>query len=176
MPLQFRALARPRHGDDGVVLGDHAEIAVIGFRRMDEEGRRAGRGERGGDLGADMAAFADAGDDDAAVDRAKPCRRRGRKVRRGRCSALRQAPRRRPARWRPFSAPRRSRRCLSSGFFIGDPACMADAISALPRACPTESAVSRHDARRQAPPLNPPLTIPVYGSVSMARLRRASSG
>ncbi len=41
----------------------------IGFRRMHEEGRRAGRGQRGGDLGADMPAFADAGDDDAAPDR-----------------------------------------------------------------------------------------------------------
>ena len=49
--------------------GDHAEIAVIGLGRMDEEGRRAGRGQRRGDLRADMAAFADAGDDDPAVDR-----------------------------------------------------------------------------------------------------------
>ena len=68
MPLSSAALARPRHGDDRVVAGDHAEIAVIGFGRMDEEGRRAGRGQRRGDLRADMAALADAGHDDAAGD------------------------------------------------------------------------------------------------------------
>ena len=34
---------------------------------MHEEGRRAGRGEGGGDLLADVAALADAGDDDAAL-------------------------------------------------------------------------------------------------------------
>jgi len=28
--------------------------------------------------------------------------------------------------------------CLSGRFLSGDPACMADAITALPRACPTE--------------------------------------
>ena len=67
--LELGALAGPGHGDDGVVLGDHAEVAMIGLRRMHEEGRRAGRGKRRGDLGADMAAFADAGDDDAAPDR-----------------------------------------------------------------------------------------------------------
>ena len=65
---QFLALARPRHGDDGVVPGDHAEIAVIGFRGMDKESRRAGRGQRRRDLRSDMAAFADAGDDDPAFD------------------------------------------------------------------------------------------------------------
>ena len=42
---------------------------MVGLRRMHEEGRRAGRGERGGDLGADMPALADAGDDDPAPDR-----------------------------------------------------------------------------------------------------------
>lgn len=30
--------------------------------------------------------------------------------------------------------------------------------------------------RERTARLNPPLTIPIYGSVSMARLRRASSG
>ncbi len=66
--LEFLAFARPRQGDDGVIPGDHAEIAVIGLRRMDKEGRRAGRGECGRDLRADMTALADACDDDAAID------------------------------------------------------------------------------------------------------------
>ena len=42
---------------------------MIGLHRMHEEGRRAGRGKRRGDLGADMAALAHAGDDDPAADR-----------------------------------------------------------------------------------------------------------
>ena len=41
-----------------------------------EEGGRAGRGERRGDLGADMAALAHAGDDDAAGRRADQPERR----------------------------------------------------------------------------------------------------
>lgn len=68
MPLRLQALARPRHGDDGIVPGDHAEVAVIGFGRVDEERRCAGRGECRGQLRADMTALADAGDDDAAFD------------------------------------------------------------------------------------------------------------
>ena len=64
--LQFAGLARPRQRQHHVVAGDHAEVAVAGLGRMDEEGRRAGRGERGGDLAADMAALAHAGDDDPA--------------------------------------------------------------------------------------------------------------
>ena len=39
---------------------------------MYEKRRRPGRGERGGDLLADVAAFADAGDDDAAADGRQP--------------------------------------------------------------------------------------------------------
>jgi CBS domain-containing protein len=61
--VQLDRFPRPRHGDDGVVTRDHAQIAVIGFRRMDEEGRGARRGKRGRELRADMAALADAGDD-----------------------------------------------------------------------------------------------------------------
>ena len=38
-------LAGPGEGDDHVVAGDHAEVAVAGLARMHEEGRRAGRGE-----------------------------------------------------------------------------------------------------------------------------------
>ena len=40
---------------------------MAGFAGMHEEGRRAGGGEGGGDLAADMAGLADAGDDDAAL-------------------------------------------------------------------------------------------------------------
>ena len=51
-----------------IVDGDHAEIAMAGFRRMDEKRRRAGGGERGGDLARDMAALAHAADHDPALD------------------------------------------------------------------------------------------------------------
>ena len=47
---ELDALARPGHGHDGVVARDHAEVAVAGLARMHEEGRRAGRGEGGGEL------------------------------------------------------------------------------------------------------------------------------
>ncbi len=66
--LQFHRLARPRQRQDEVIARDHAEIAVRGFARMHEEGRRAGRGKGRGDLLADVAALADAGDDDPALD------------------------------------------------------------------------------------------------------------
>ena len=59
----------PRVGDrqHDVVLGHHAEVAVAGLGRMDEERRRAGRGERRRDLAADVAALAHAHDDDPAA-------------------------------------------------------------------------------------------------------------
>ncbi|SVK46297.1 Uncharacterised protein [Acinetobacter baumannii] len=44
-----------------VVGADHAEIAVQRLRRMNEERRRAGAGQRRGDFFADMAGLADAG-------------------------------------------------------------------------------------------------------------------
>ena len=44
-----------------VVGADHAEIAVQRLGRVHEERRRAGAGQRRGDLLADMAGFADAG-------------------------------------------------------------------------------------------------------------------
>ena len=47
--------------------GDHAEVAVRGLGRVDEQRRRAGRGQRGRDLAGDMAGLADAGDDDAPL-------------------------------------------------------------------------------------------------------------
>ena len=39
--FQFRGLARPGQRHDHVVGGDHAEIAVARFARMNEEGRRS---------------------------------------------------------------------------------------------------------------------------------------
>ena len=60
-------LAAVRQRNDHVVGLDHAEIAVNRFGRVEEEGRRAGAGERGGDLPADDARLAHAGDDDAAA-------------------------------------------------------------------------------------------------------------
>ena len=65
--FQLRRLARPGQRDDHVVVGDHAEVAVARFARMHEQRRRAGRGEGRGDLAPDMAGFAHAGDDDAAL-------------------------------------------------------------------------------------------------------------
>ena len=47
--------------------GDHAEIAVDGLGRVQEKSRAAGAGERRRDLVADVARFAHAGDDDAAL-------------------------------------------------------------------------------------------------------------
>jgi hypothetical protein len=46
--------------------GNHAQIAVSGFCRMDKKGRAAGAGQGGGNLAAYMAGFAHAGNDDAA--------------------------------------------------------------------------------------------------------------
>ena len=45
---------------------DHAQVAVRGLGRMDEQRRRAGRGEGGGDLAGDLAGLAHAGDHHAA--------------------------------------------------------------------------------------------------------------
>ena len=63
---ELRRLARPGERDITSSRRDHAEVAVARLGGMHEEGRRAGRGERRGDLGADMPALAHAGDDDAA--------------------------------------------------------------------------------------------------------------
>ena len=48
-----------------VVARDHADVAVARLGRMQEERRRAGARERGGDLVADVAGLAHAGHDDA---------------------------------------------------------------------------------------------------------------
>ena len=69
MSASSRAFAGIRQGEDRVVDADHAEIAVARLGRMDELRRGAGRGQRRGDLARDMAAFADAGDDQPAAHR-----------------------------------------------------------------------------------------------------------
>ena len=86
--LHLRLLAGPGQRDDDVVRRDHAEIAVAGFGGVDEEGRRAGRGQRRGDLARDMAGLAQPGDDDAALGLADQRRRRRRRpAPSGPCSA-----------------------------------------------------------------------------------------
>ena len=64
---KLRRLAGPGQGDDHVVRPHHAEIAVARLGGMHVMGRRAGRGEGGGDLARDVARLAHAGDDDAAL-------------------------------------------------------------------------------------------------------------
>ena len=63
----FFARTRVRKGDDDILGGDHAQVAVRGFSGMDEVCGGAGAGERGGDLATNVAGLADAGDDDASV-------------------------------------------------------------------------------------------------------------
>ena len=62
----FFGFAAVGDSEHGVAAGEHAEVAVDGFGGMQEEGRRAGAGESGGDFAGDEAGFAHAGDDDAA--------------------------------------------------------------------------------------------------------------
>ena len=61
----FVGFARIGQGQHRIVPRDHADIAVAGLAGMHEKRRRAGAGQRGGDLAADMAGFAHAGDHDA---------------------------------------------------------------------------------------------------------------
>ena len=63
----FGGFAGIGDGQQHVVARDHADVAMAGFGRMHEERRRAGGGERGGDLAGDVAGFAHAADDDPAV-------------------------------------------------------------------------------------------------------------
>ncbi len=60
----FLGLAGVAEDQDEVALGDHAEIAVRGVDGVEDDARRAGAGEGRGDLRADGARLADAGDDD----------------------------------------------------------------------------------------------------------------
>lgn len=60
-------LAAGGEGEDGVTVGEHTEIAVDGFGRMEEVCSCAGGAKCGGDLASDDAAFADPRDDDATL-------------------------------------------------------------------------------------------------------------
>ncbi len=66
---QLGRLAGPGQRDDDVFGRDHAEIAMTGLAWMDEHGRRAGGGQRGGDLAADQPALPHTGDDRATLGR-----------------------------------------------------------------------------------------------------------
>ncbi|MOA00898.1 hypothetical protein D3C78_1202770 [compost metagenome] len=54
-------------GEDDIVAGDHAHVAMAGFGRMNEEGRRAGAGQGRGDFVADMPGLAHADHHHAAL-------------------------------------------------------------------------------------------------------------
>ena len=60
------ALAGVRDREDDIARRHHAEVAVARLARMDEHGRRSGRGERRRDLAADVAALAHSHHDDTA--------------------------------------------------------------------------------------------------------------
>src|SRR6201999_987360 len=63
-PRDFLRLAAEAEDEDEVATRDHAEIAMRSVDGIEHDAGRAGAGERGGDLRADGARFADAGDDD----------------------------------------------------------------------------------------------------------------
>ena len=56
-----------RNRNDDIVFGDHAQIAVSCFCRMNEECRRSGGSERCCDLACNVPALADAADDNASL-------------------------------------------------------------------------------------------------------------
>jgi hypothetical protein len=64
---QLLGLARVRDREHHVAGGDHADVAVHGLARVQEERGTPGAGERGGDLAAHVARLAHAGDHDAAL-------------------------------------------------------------------------------------------------------------
>ena len=66
---QFAALSRVRYSQQGHILAQHPEVAVAHLGRVHEETVGAGRGEGGGDLAANVAGFAHAGDDQIAGPR-----------------------------------------------------------------------------------------------------------
>ena len=66
-PQQLLGLAAVRERDHDVVVANRTEIAVGRLGRMEEPGRRAGARQSRGDLSADDAGLAHAGDDDAAA-------------------------------------------------------------------------------------------------------------
>ena len=63
----FRAFAGIADGEQGVVGGNHAEVAVPRFGGVDEEGGGAGAGQRRRDFFANVPRFAEAGHDDVAA-------------------------------------------------------------------------------------------------------------
>src|SRR2546429_1148887 len=64
---QLRGLTGVGQRQHRIPAGDHAEVAVPGFRGVQKKGRCAGTGKRRRDLAGDMPALAHAGDHDAAV-------------------------------------------------------------------------------------------------------------
>jgi hypothetical protein len=88
--LQFLAFAGPGKGQNRIVAGDHAKIAVTGLDGMHEIGRGAGRGQRGRDLRADMTALADACHDDTPGNAGKQLDRLGERRRQTIVQGLRQ--------------------------------------------------------------------------------------
>ena len=81
-PEDFLRLAAVRDGEQHVIGLDDAEVAVGRFRRVKEERRGAGAGQRRGNLPADDARLAHAGDDDPALALVAASARRGRRFRR----------------------------------------------------------------------------------------------
>ena len=70
----FAAVGNCQHHVDGL---HHAEVAMAGLGRMDKHSRRAGGGQRSGDLAADVATLAHAHDDDSAPTGQHQCHRLG---------------------------------------------------------------------------------------------------
>jgi hypothetical protein len=98
-------LAGVADGQHHIAGRDHAQVAVAGLGRVHEERGRAGGGQRGGDLAADVSALAHAHDDGATAAREHGLHRaretlalaRGQRLQRTRLDARRCA---RPARAR----------------------------------------------------------------------------
>ena len=61
---EFVGLSGVAQGEDDIVGGHHAEIAVVDVKWVDEEGWCAGAGEGGSDFSSDVSAFAYTGNDD----------------------------------------------------------------------------------------------------------------
>ena len=87
-------LAGIGQGEQHIRARDHAQVAVAGLGRVQEERRGAGAGQGGGDLAADMAGFAHPGDHDPArATQADPAGGDERRTRSGRQRTRRHAPR-----------------------------------------------------------------------------------
>jgi hypothetical protein len=69
---EFGRLAAVGEREHGIAGDDHAEVAMRGLGGVDEDRRRAGGGERGGDLAPDMPRLAHARDDDPAACPGQP--------------------------------------------------------------------------------------------------------